>query len=114
MDKQQSTKDSTYKEVLAVLDHYKDEQINLGSKHARELLATGVTDKINHKLHSVDLFNDMIDELMYMIGDAPEQPSEDDLLNVLIGYKTLIKFHSYDNKQEECNAKLCVCDRKYE
>ena len=110
MDKLQYTRDETFKEVLTVLEHYKDEQVNLGSKHARELLAGGVADKISHKLHNTALFNDMIDELMHMIGDAPERPSEDDLLNVLIGYKTLIKFHSYDNKQEECNAKLCVCD----
>lgn len=35
---------------------------------------------------------EMTDTLIYMIGDSEERPTEDELLNVLIGFKEAQKF----------------------
>lgn len=35
---------------------------------------------------------EMVETLIYMIGDSPEKPTEDELLNVLIGFKDAQKF----------------------
>lgn len=35
---------------------------------------------------------EMTETLIYMIGDSPERPTEDELLNVLIGFKDAQKF----------------------
>ena len=32
---------------------------------------------------------DDIDDIIYKVGDCPERPTEDDILNLLIGVKTL-------------------------
>ena len=34
--------------------------------------------------------NENVEDLIYMIGDSPNKPSEDDLLNALIGLKSTI------------------------
>lgn len=37
-------------------------------------------------------WEEMTETLIYMIGDSPEKPTEDELLNVLIGFKDAQKF----------------------
>lgn len=44
--------------------------------------------------------NSVIDTLIYMIGDCEQKPTEDDLLNVLIGFSTLNKFQHKKIQQE--------------
>ena len=33
----------------------------------------------------------MLDDLMYMIGDSPEKPTEDDMINTIIGIKSILQ-----------------------
>ena len=34
--------------------------------------------------------DEMLDDLMYLIGDSPERPTEDDMINTIIGIKSIL------------------------
>ena len=44
--------------------------------------------------------NSVIETLIYMIGDCEQKPTEDELLNVLIGFSTINKFQHKKITQE--------------
>ena len=48
-----------------------------------------LTLEINKHYEEVDRF---IERIIYMIGDSPTRPSEDDLLNALIGFQSQQKW----------------------
>lgn len=41
-----------------------------------------------------------LSDLLFMIGDSKKTPTEDDLMNVIIGFQTTLEFKRIEREQE--------------
>lgn len=63
---------------------------------------------MSDKINIVKKTNDFLDELLFTVGDSAVQPTEDELLNMIIGFKTQLKFYSIQNDQQVVEKDLII------